>query len=244
MKPWITLATAPSPDGRLELRRRGAADYLITLDGRVIMGSSANRSERALGHIAARSLPPAGGRLLIGGLGLGYTLRAALDELGPADRPAEVIVAELNQVVVDWSQPPDGPLAQIHDDALADPRVQVHTTDVTQLIARAAATTSTGAKATAPAADTPGTRGRYHAIALDLHQGPNQANRQALEPLYGPTALELAHQALHPGGLLAVWGEDPDPPFEKRLRRARFQVSRQRPTGGARRHVITLAHRR
>ncbi len=229
MKPWITLATAPSPDGRLELRRRGAADYLITLDGRVIMGSSANRSERALGQLAAQALPPAGGRLLIGGLGLGYTLRAALDELGPADRPAEVIVAELNQVVVDWNQPPHGPLAQLHDNALADPRVQVHTTDVAQLIAQTA---------------TAGASARYHAIALDLHQGPNQANCQALEPFYGSTALELAHQALHPGGLLAVWGEDPDPPFEKRLRRARFQVSRHRPTGGARRHVITLAQRR
>jgi hypothetical protein len=123
--PWNTLDTVPTADGPLVLRQRGERDFLITIAGRVLMTSTARRSEEALATLALGALPAAATpRVLIGGLGMGYTLRAALEVL-PAG--AKVDVAELTPAVVRWCR---GPLAPLTDAAVADRRVRVHVGDV------------------------------------------------------------------------------------------------------------------
>src|SRR5512138_2459659 len=128
-QPWNTIASAPTADGLLELRQRGAKDFLIMIGPQVLMNSLANRSEVVLGqlgcgHLATHPAP----RVLVGGLGMGFTLRAVLDAL-PAT--ARVVVAELNPVVPTWCQ---GPLALLTNSAVTDPRVTVEITDVARLI--------------------------------------------------------------------------------------------------------------
>jgi len=213
--PWRTIDGVETPEGRLELRQRGERSFLITIAGRVLMTSVAHRSETALAKLACASLE---GRekpqLLLGGLGMGYTLRAALDEL-PAT--ARVTVVELNAAVVGWCR---GPLAALTDGALADRRVKVVVLDVAQVI-RAAPASS------------------YDAIVLDLHEGPHH-NRPS-DPFYGRAALERAAKALRPGGVLAVWSEEPDRPFEARLTAAGFDMQRHPGGRGGRAHTIYVA---
>jgi spermidine synthase len=188
------------------------------------MNSAASRSEVVLAQaacamIAGRRAP----RVLVGGLGMGCTLRAALDAL-PAD--ARVSVVELNATVLHWCR---GPLAVLTDRAVEDPRVEVKIGDVAGVIAEAAGST-------APPFD---------AILLDLYEGPHPASQPRGHPHYGDHALARTHRALcsAPGreGVLAIWSEDPDAAFEARLCRAGFSVRRQRPGRGGRRHAIYLA---
>jgi len=132
-QPWQTIQSADTPDGVLELRKRGDRDFLILINNRVLMNSSASRSEIVLGEaacgkVASRPRP----RVLIGGLGMGLTLRAALDSL-PAS--AQVVVAELNPVIVAWCR---GPLAGLTSRAVDDPRVLAEIKDVSALIAASA----------------------------------------------------------------------------------------------------------
>jgi spermidine synthase len=214
---WETLDSLETERGALELRRRGESDFLITVGGRVLMNSSANRSEIALAEAACAPLAdePAA-RVLIGGLGMGYTLRAALDCLRES---AEVVVAELHPTVADWCR---GPLAPLTRGAANDPRVQIEEGDVALVIER-----SRGEQ-------------RFDAIVLDLYEGPRgPAERE--HPHYGDGALDHARKALRKGGVLAVWSEDPDAAFERRLKRAGFDVERKRPGHGGRRHAVYLA---
>ncbi len=218
MRSWETLDAADSPDGRLELRRRGERDFLITLAGRVLMNSAARRSEEALAREVCARLPQQQApRVLVGGLGMGLTLRTALDDL-PAD--ARVTVAELNSVVVDWCR---GPLAALNARAVEDPRVAVVIADVAELIRN-------------PRAQ------RFDAIAIDLYQGPS-GGRDSDEPFYGRRALEETRDALAPGGVFGIWAERPDSGFEKRLRAAGFAFERSRPGRGGLRHVVYAAVR-
>jgi spermidine synthase len=220
MLPWRTVDSVATPEGRLELRQRGDGSALITVDGRVLMTSAAHRSETALAQLACASLAGrARAHVLLGGLGMGYTLRATLDELAPA---ARVTVVELNPIVVSWCR---GPLAALTGEALADRRVKVVVADVARVIAAA------------PAA-------AYDAIVLDLYEGPHQATNRAADPLYGRAALERAAKALRPGGLLAVWSEEPDRPFEARLAAAGFKVQSHVRGRGGRAHTIYLGARR
>ena len=218
-RPWQTLDTVDTDEGPLALLQRGDRELLITIDGRVLMNSTANRSEIALaelscGLLSQKSAP----RILIGGLGLGLTLRAALDALPPG---AQVTVAELNQTVVDWCR---GPVAALHGHALEDPRVQIVVADVAGIIA---------------AASPPATP--YDGILLDLYEGPHQATQRANDPFYGLAALKRTLRALAPGGLFAVWSEEPDQAFEKRLIKAGFIFEKRRPGKGGRRHTVYLA---
>jgi spermidine synthase len=217
-RPWETLATEPTRDGPLELRRRGDRDFLITVAGRVLMTSAAHRSEDAVATLACAALAGARApRVLIGGLGMGYTLRAALDALPPA---ASVTVAELNPIVVAWCR---GPLAPLTGAAVADPRVTVTVADVSAVIA--------GAR-----------RDSWDAIILDLYEGPHQASQRHDDPFYGAAALARARAAVSPRGVLAIWSEDPDDAFERRLTAARFTVDRKRIGGrGGRTHIVYLA---
>src|SRR5262249_2189467 len=151
---WETLATEPTPEGPLELRRRGDRDFLITVGGRVLMTSAAHRSEDAVATLACAALAGTKTpRVLIGGPRMASPLRAP-----PAAPPpdAAVPVAELNPIVVDWCR---GPLAPLTAAAVADPRVTVTVADVSVVIAHAG-------------------RDGWDAIILDLYEGPNQASQR------------------------------------------------------------------
>ncbi len=220
-RPWQHLETVDTAEGPLVLSQRGEREFLITIDGRVLMNGVANRSELALANLAcadpkvvARSTP----RVLVGGLGLGFTLRAALDALPPA---AQITVAELNEVVVRWCR---GAVGAATDNALEDPRVTVQVADVARVIATAARK-----------------RTPYDAILLDLYEGPHEATQRSNDPFYGAQALRTTRAALSRGGVFAVWSEEPDKAFEARLAKAGFQAERRRAGKGGRRHVIYLA---
>lgn len=185
------------------------------------MTSVARRSEEALATlglapVARREAP----RVLLGGLGLGFTLRATLDALPPQ---ASVTVAELNPVVVRWCE---GPLAPLTGGAVLDPRVRVVVGDVADAVRK-------------------GLTQRYDAILLDLYEGPHGATQGVDDAQYGPTALAMAHAALNAGGVLAVWSEDPDPAFPRRMERAGFDVTVHRSgRGGGGVHLVYVGVRR
>jgi spermidine synthase len=221
-RPWQTLDKVDTTEGVLELRKRGERDFLILINNRVLMNSSSNRSEIVLGEracklVAGLSAP----RVLIGGLGMGLTLRAALDALPVV---AQVVVAELNLVMVTWCR---GPLAGITTSAVDDPRVTIVVDDVAAMIARAAQ----------PGAE------KFDAIIIDLYEGPGASSDAVLDPFYGSRALKTTAAALSAGGVFAVWGENSDAAFEMRLAAAGFTVDRQRPGRGGLRHVVYVARK-
>lgn len=219
-RPWQVLDRVTTAEGTLELRRRGDRDFLMTVAGRVLMNSVHHRSEAVLGTLGCRGLAGRrGARVLVGGLGMGFTLRAALDALA-AD--AWVVVAEINPAVVRWCT---GPLAELAGGAVRDSRVEVRVADVADVIRGAAA---------------PGAN-RFDAVILDLYEGPHAGCGKGDDPLYGRGAVDRTRAALRPGGAWAVWGEAYDEGFEKRLRAAGFSVSTHRPGRGGLRHVVYLA---
>lgn len=220
-KAWETLARHESADGVFELRRRDADDFLILIDGRVLMNSRASRSEQVLGVEACRGLRE-GARVLVGGLGMGLTLKAVLDTL-PAR--ATVTVAELHPIVAQWCR---GPLAELTDDALADDRVELRIGDVADRIRESAAA---------------GGGARFDAIVMDLFEGPHAGTDATRDPLYGRHAIERSWRALAPGGVFAVWAEAREPGFEARLQARGFSVESGRPGRGGFRHWIVLGRR-
>lgn len=223
MIPWIFLDSAPVPGGKGELRlyQRGR-EHSIMVDGHELMNSRVHSSEDALAElVCARLATVPRPRLLIGGLGMGYTLGAALSKLGPQ---AEVVVAELVPAVVEWNR---GYLAEFAGYPLQDPRVTVHEGDVAQQINAAARA--------------------FDAILLDVDNGPEGLSRKCNDRLYDSAGLRAAFNALRPAGVLAVWSAGPDAAFNKRLRQTGFAVDEVRvrargPRGGAR-HMIWLATR-
>jgi spermidine synthase len=218
MRPWQTLDRVETPEGALELRQRGEKDFLITIGGRILMTSVAHRSEEALADVACAPLAQhPRPRVIVGGLGMGYTLRAALDRLPGR---ARVLLVDLNPAVVTWCR---GPLASLSGGALDDPRVEVEVDDVAHVIDRAGP-------------------GSQDAILLDLYEGPHQATNRWDDPLYGEAALARTCRALRPQGRFAVWSEEVDRPFERRLAAAGFEVQTHRTRGG-RTHVIYEAVR-
>ncbi len=214
-RPWQTIARVDTAEGALELRQRGEGDFLITVAGRVLMTSQARRSEEALATLALGDRRRR--HVLVGGLGMGYTLRAALDCL-PAE--ARVTVVELNPAVVEWCR---GPLSALTDGAVADPRVTVVVADVAEHLMGAP-------------------KGGYDAILLDLYEGPHAATQRPNDPLYGATALGRTRAALKAGGVFAVWSEEADAPFERRLADAGFSVEKKRAGRGGRAHVVYLGY--
>ena len=220
-KPWQVVDSIETDEGLLDLRQRGERDYLITIDNRVLMNSSANMSEIVLAELACGVL--SGNKkpkVLMGGLGMGFTLKAAIDNL-PGE--SEVVVAELNPIVVEWCK---GPLAKLTDGSVSDPRVTVVIDDVASVIRDVAMK---------------GGVERFNAIILDLYEGPYEGDQGRGDYLYGDMALELSRSALQDGGVFAVWSEFPDKAFEKRLQAARFSVNKQCPGRGGRRHVVYIA---
>ncbi|MBJ6727599.1 spermidine synthase [Geomesophilobacter sediminis] len=218
-QPWKVLDRIETEEGPLELRQRGARDFLITIGTQVLMNSALHRSEMALGELACGHLKDAAApRVLVGGLGMAFTLRAVLDQLPPT---AEVVVAELNPVVVTWCR---GPLAELTAGAVNDPRVKVEIGDVAAIIRKRS-----------------GSPERFDAVVFDLYRGPHAKTDKIADPLYGSVAIEVTRSVLKTGGIFAIWGENYDAAFDKRLQAAGFSVSSHRPGYGGLRHVVFLA---
>jgi len=222
MIPWVLLGeTRVATDGkRLTLHQRDS-EFSIRIDGGELMNSRSHGSEEKLAELAcARLAGRDDAQVLIGGLGMGFTLAAALRQLGAA---ARLTVAELVPEVVAWNR---GPLAELAGRPLSDPRVTVCEGDVARMI-----------KARPQA---------YDAILLDVDNGPEGLTHTNNDWLYGSDGLSAAYAALRPGGVLAVWSAARDRAFTARLRKAGFEVEearvRARGSKGAR-HIIWLARR-
>ncbi|GFE61672.1 spermidine synthase [Geobacter sp. AOG2] len=223
MIPWELIDSAQaSGGGELRLYRRGR-EYSIQVNGSELMNSRIHGSEEALAdlacaHIAGLPAP----RILIGGMGMGYTTAAALRRLGADGR---VVVAELVPAVVEWNR---GPLADLAGYPLDDDRVTVREQDVA-LVLRSE-------------------QQAYDAILLDVDNGPEAMTRRGNAWLYGRTGLEAASAALRPAGVLAVWSAGPDRAFTERLRLTGFKVDEVRVPArgkgqGGQQHTIWLAVR-
>ncbi|HEY6874154.1 MAG TPA: spermidine synthase [Geobacteraceae bacterium] len=220
-QPWKIIESISTDEGKLELRQRGERDFLIMIGSQVLMNSLANRSEVVLGRLGCGHLKDGESpRVLVGGLGMGFTLRAVLDTLPPGSR---IVVAELNPIVVAWCR---GPLASLTENAVDDPRVTVEICDVARLIRRSAVN---------------GGESCFDAIVLDLYRGPHAKTDPVDDPLYGSRAIADMRAALKPGGVVAVWGENYDEGFDKRLRSAGFTVTTDRPGRGGLRHAVFVA---
>jgi spermidine synthase len=203
----------------LKLFRRGD-DFMIVLDRNELMNSRMSGSEEALATMTCERLQGrAAVHLLIGGYGMGFTLRAALQSLG---RDARVMVAELVPDILAWAR---GPMEKLTAGCLDDPRVTTVEADVAKLIAEA--------------------RGTYDAILLDVDNGPDGLVREANDRLYSMPGLAAAKAALRPGGVLAIWSAGPDPVFARRLNKAGFAVDevrvRARSNGKGAKHTIWFA---
>ena len=220
MMPWIKLDTSSIPGGKEELRlmQRGG-EFSIMLGQNELMNSRLGGSEEALAALACDRIGQRRkAHILIGGLGMGFTLRAAL---GAAAPDASVTVAELVPAVTAWAR---GPMAELHGTSLDDPRVTLHQGDVGHLIWSK--------------------RSAYDAILLDIDNGPAGLTRASNDRLYDAVGLGLAQVALRPGGVLAIWSAAPDQHFAKLLHKIGFAVEEVRVranAGGGARHVIWLA---
>lgn len=223
MIPWQLIETVPGPAAGEQLRlMQRDTEFSIKIGNQELMNSRVFGSEQALAelacaHLAAHRHP----RVLIGGLGMGYTLAAALRVL-PAD--GEIVVAELIPAVVRWNR---GPLAHLAGRPLDDPRVRVQETDVAHAIRKSP-------------------RG-FDAILLDVDNGPEGLTRKGNNWLYSLDGLGAAYAALRSGGIVAVWSAGPDPGFTRRLVKIGFETEekkvRARGAQGGARHVIWLAKR-
>ncbi|MFO0748303.1 MAG: hypothetical protein U1F43_21970 [Myxococcota bacterium] len=222
MKVWQVVARAETPEGLPLVLSRSGDDFLIRVNGRGLMASDQHGSEEALaarGCERARAL--AAPTVLVGGLGMGFTLRAALDALPPG---ARVVVAELLPAVVAWNR---GPLAELAGRPLDDVRVEVVEGDVAALLEARA--------------------GAFDAILMDVDNGPVAMVEETNAGLYDARGLARARRALRPGGRLVVWSAGPDARFVARLRAAGFEaaaeVVKATPGRGARDHTLFVALR-
>jgi spermidine synthase len=220
MIPWVHLdtATVPGGGGELRLMQRGG-EFSILAGAITLMNSRMSGSETALADLACEHLR---GRrnchMLIGGYGMGFTLRAALAGL---DADAQILVAELVPAVMTWAR---GPMAELTAGCLDDTRVSVREADVVEVIASG--------------------RARFDAILLDVDNGPDGLSRGMNDRLYNLRGLEAARKALRPKGMLAVWSAAPDKEFVNRLGRAGFavkEITARANKGRGGRYVIWVA---
>ena len=228
MLPREHIATAKIPTGQdsgeevLELVSHGR-DFIIMLGRNELMSSRMQYSEEQLAEQTIDRLASADSRLLIGGYGMGFTLRAALARLGPK---AEAVVAEIVPEILDWAR---GPMAHLTGDCLADPRLKLEIGDVAAVIDDAADGTTKG----------------YDAILLDVDNGPDAIVRSENTRIYSFAGLRAAKAALNPGGVLAVWSAAADPSFNRKLEKSGFAVEeryvRARPNNKGPKHTIWFA---
>lgn len=222
MKPRELLGTAQIPGGEeLRLYKRDT-DFIIALGANELMSSRLSGSEEALALLTCDRLQDVEApHLLIGGYGMGFTLRAALANLGPR---AHVTVCELVPEIIEWAR---GPMAEVAAGCLDDPRVLLRQGDVANTIDLAA--------------------GDYDAILLDVDNGPDGLVREDNNRIYSKAGLQAAKRALAPGGVLAIWSAGPDPRFKARLERAGFAVDEvkvsARGNGKGAKHIIWFARK-
>ncbi|THV21441.1 hypothetical protein [Peteryoungia ipomoeae] len=220
MLPWIQLDTAKIPGGgELRLKSRGT-EFSIMLGSNELMNSRLSGSEEALATLAMERLADRKRpHVLIGGLGMGFTLRAALAVL-PQD--ARITVAELVPAVVEWAK---GPMAEIYAGSLDDARVTVHVGDVGALIKSS--------------------KNVFDAILLDVDNGPDGLTREENDSLYSHDGIRKSRTALTRGGVLGVWSQGPDPRFTRRLKDCGYEVEeipvRAGRTGRGKKHMIWMA---
>jgi len=222
VKPLELLGQALSRDGTVLKLIRRSDEYIILANGKPLMSSRMHGSEEALATFACRkALTIEQPGVLVGGLGMGFTLRAALDLLPP---DATVIVAELVPAVVEWNR---GPLAPLAGQPLSDPRVRVEIDDVAIALASRPA--------------------QFDAVLLDVDNGPSAFTASNNAGLYDDRGIATAFAALKMDGVLAVWSAREDRKFEQRLRHGRFDVEvvpvRGRQKSGGPRHRIFLGHK-
>ena len=212
-------AIVPGGGGELRLFRRGD-DYMIVLDRNELMSSRMSGSEQALAVMTVERLGNRAAHVLIGGYGMGYTLRASLDAMSAEGK---ITVVELVPEIVTWAK---GPMASLTAGCLDDPRVELIIGDVADAIAT----------------------GRYDSILLDVDNGPDGLTRASNDRLYSPRGLAAAKAALRPGGILAIWSAAPDRAFTRALGEAGFAVDevavRARANGKGAKHVIWFATNR
>ena len=223
MIPWTFLdsAQAPGNGGELKLYQRGA-EFSIRVEKCELMNSRHYGSEDALAELACKRIADRPHpQVLIGGLGMGYTLRAALNSLKPDSR---VVISELVPAVVIWNR---GPLAELANNPLKDSRVIVRELDVGQIMREK--------------------QHAYDAIMLDVDNGPEGLTRKGNDWLYGMSGLKVAYDALRPKGVLAVWSAGANTAFVRRLRKVGFTVDeipvRSRGARGGARYIVWLAER-
>lgn len=203
MKPTVRVATSETPDGREMNLYRHDRDFVIRVDGEDLMLSRHHESELELARLGCAHLPDRKQpRVLVGGLGMGYTLRQALDMLGP---DAEVVVGELMAAVGDWNR---DFLGVLNGYPLADSRVKLEIGDIVGLVA--------------------GATNRFDAILLDVDNGPSAMSYSGNSRLYSDEGIWSCRNALRRNGCLAVWSAGPSKEFEQLLMRCGFQVSRSR----------------
>lgn len=218
MLAWKQVDRTSVPDGgELKLMQRGD-EFSIMSGATELMNSRRGGSEEQLAILAAGRIGKRdGARILIGGLGMGFTLRAALAHF-PAQ--CEIIVAELVPAVIAWAK---GPLAGVHGASLTSPRVILYEGDVAPVISH---------------------NGPFDAILLDVDNGPDGLSRPANDRLYDARGLAAARAALNPGGVLAIWSAAPDQRFVNRLRQTGLKVEELRVRAGGARHIVWLAVKR
>lgn len=221
MKPWEELDRVQIPDENDELiLRKRDTEFSIRTSTTELMNSRLHGSEEALAKLACRRIQHQDHtNILIGGLGMGYTLSAALEN---SNSDSKITVAELIPAVIEWNREYLGHLAEF---PLNDPRVTVQRQDVMKII-RTGKTT-------------------WDAILLDVDNGPDGLTREANDQLYGIAGLRSSFSALTPGGILAVWSYAPDEQFTRRLKKCNFKTEvltvRARNSGRGRKHTIWLA---
>ena len=203
MKPQIKLATAQTPDGgKMELFQHDR-DFLIKINGQELMNSRHHESEQELARLGCANLASRkAARVLIGGLGMGYTLRQTLDMLGPT---AHVLVSELLPAVVDWNR---AYLKDLNGGALDDKRTELISGDIFQLLSRSS--------------------DQFDAILLDVDNGPSAITDSGNDRLYGPAGILACRRALRKQGCLAIWSAEPSKDFEQLLISCGFKVMRYR----------------
>lgn len=218
--------TATIEDGEtLELFSHGR-DFMIVLGRNELMSTRMQFSEEQLAELTLDRLEMEAPRILIGGYGMGFTLRAALARMGEG---GEAVVAEISEKIVEWAS---GPMAELTGNSLSDPRLDLKICDVAALIDDAI----------------DGTCEPYDAILLDVDNGPDGLVRADNNRLYSRTGLGKARDALKPGGILAVWSAAPDPSFRRRMKEAGLDVEersvRSRPNNKGAHHVIWFGRKR
>jgi spermidine synthase len=212
VKKWTTVDTAPTPDGRTISLMEHDGSYSIRVEGAELMSTRQHASEEKIAELACAHLKnKRGARVLVGGLGFGFTLKAALAVVAP---DARVIVAEILSAVIAWNRNPSFHLA---GESMDDPRVTILQQDVREAILH--------------------NQGGFDSIILDVDNGPAALTADGNAGLYGHAGLQLAKNALRPGGCVGFWAAAPDVAFEKQMRHAGFTVElvrcRSRPNSGS-----------